>query len=90
MFANRDIPVTKMAIVIGIDYRGSSVALGGCEVDATRMNAFFQRAGYATTLLTAIFCCHAVSLRSPIQLSRRSRRPDGPSQRIPAVHGAAQ
>lgn len=42
----------RLALVIGINYKGSGAQLGGCEVDANKMTAFFERKGYAVTMMT--------------------------------------
>lgn len=43
----------RLAIVVGINYRGSPCQLGGCENDAARMASYFAGLGYAVSLLTA-------------------------------------
>jgi hypothetical protein len=48
-----DTQITKYAIIIGINYKGSSLQLNGCEIDALRMDAFFKAQGYTTIKLTA-------------------------------------
>jgi hypothetical protein len=45
--------MSKQALVIAIDYRGSSVELSGCEVDGGRMTNFFKDQGYGVTILSA-------------------------------------
>lgn len=45
--------MTKQAVVIAIDYKGSPIQLTGCEVDGSRMTAFFQSQGYEVKVLSA-------------------------------------
>lgn len=41
----------KRALVVGVDYRGQSIALSGCANDAYAWAAYFAGAGYEVTLL---------------------------------------
>jgi len=43
---------SKYALVIGVDYRGSPCQLDGCEVDALRMQSYFNSLGYSVILMT--------------------------------------
>ena len=42
----------RLALVVGINYKGSGAQLGGCEVDAGKMSGFFRQRGYEVVLMT--------------------------------------
>lgn len=46
-------PNAKQALVIALNYEGSPIPLGGCEVDGYNMTKFFESRGYDVTTLSA-------------------------------------
>jgi hypothetical protein len=45
--------MSKHALVIACDYKGSNIQLNGCEVDGSRMSVFFAQQGFSVKLMSA-------------------------------------